>query len=467
MFVTYLLRELRRRMRQAIFIAAGLGLGVGLVITVIAASDGVSATQGTVLRSLYGVGTDVTVTESPASGSGGGTRFNFAGGQPGQGSTGTSFSRDILVGGGMGTIKSSSVTTVSNLKDVSGAAGVLVLNDVKLSGTVSAAGTQGGAGASGGSGGSGSGSINSSSFTVTGVDPADDSLGPLSSGTITSGHSFTTAESDSNVAVVDSDYAKAQNLKAGSTITVAGKTFSVVGIVQAAQGVTSADVYIPLARAQALASMPNEVNTIYVSAASAADISAVSGEISHALPTATVTTSSNLASEVTGSLSSASTLANSLGKWLAVAVLAAAFGLASILTVSAVTRRVREFGTLKAMGWGSRRIIRQIMGEALVIGIAGGAVGVAIGYGAAALVQALAPPLTATTASASGGSSSRFAHAASSAGHTVSVHLTAPVTLGAVALAVVLAIAGGLLAGALGGWRAVRLRPAAALARVE
>jgi putative ABC transport system permease protein len=49
----------------------------------------------------------------------------------------------------------------------------------------------------------------------------------------------------------------------------------------------------------------------------------------------------------------------------------------------------------------------------------------------------------------------------------VSVHLTVPVTLGAVALAVVLAIAGGLFAGAIGGWRAVRLRPAAALARVE
>src|SRR5208282_170221 len=77
MFVTYLLRELRRRMRQAIFIAAGLALGVGLVITVTAASDGVSATQATVLRSLYGVGTDVTVTQSPTAGSGGGTRFNL------------------------------------------------------------------------------------------------------------------------------------------------------------------------------------------------------------------------------------------------------------------------------------------------------------------------------------------------------------------------------------------------------
>ncbi len=463
MFITYLLRELRRRMRQAIFIAAGLALGVGLVITVTAASDGVSATQATVLHSLYGVGTDVTVTQSPTAGSGGGTRFNFAGGAGGQQSSGTSFSRDILAGGGMGTIKSSSVTTVSGLKDVSGAVGALVLNDVKLSGTVSVGGG-GQPAAQGGSGGFGSGSVNSSSFTVTGVDPANDSLGPLSSGTITSGHSFTTAESDSNVAVVDSNYAKAQNLKVGSTVTVAGKTFGVIGIAQAAQGETSADVYIPLARAQALANMPDEVNTIYVSAASASDISAVSSEISRALPTATVTTSGNLASEVTGSLSSASTLANSLGKWLAVAVLAAAFGLASILTVSAVSRRVREFGTLKAMGWRSRRIIRQIIGEALVIGVVGGAAGVAIGYGAAALVDALAPPLTASTASGPG---ARLGRAASSASHTVSVHLTAPVTLGAVALAVLLAIAGGLIAGSLGGWRAVRLRPAAALARVE
>jgi ABC-type lipoprotein release transport system permease subunit len=465
MFVTYLLRELRRRIRQAIFIALGLALGVGLVITVTAASDGVSATQGAVLHSLYGVGTDVTVTQSPAAGSFGGTHVDFGGGQPGQQQAGTSFSRDILAGAGMGTIKSSSVTTVSGLGDVSGASGALVLNDVKLSGTVSEGGAQPGA-----AGGPGNGSINSSSFTVDGVDPSSDSLGPLSSGTITSGHAFTTAESDANVAVVDSDYAKAQNLKAGSDIAVAGTTFSVVGIVQAAEGESSADVYIPLARAQALANLPDEVNTIYVSAASASDTAAVSSEISRALPTATVTTSSNLASEVTGSLSSASTLANSLGTWLAVAVLAAAFGLASILTVSAVSRRVREFGTLKAMGWRSRRIIRQVMGEALVIGIVGGAAGVGIGYGAAALVKALAPPLTATTATGAGGTGGpggRFAHAAPSAAHTVTVHLTAPVTLGAVALAVVLAIAGGLIAGSLGSWRAVRLRPATALARVE
>jgi len=47
------------------------------------------------------------------------------------------------------------------------------------------------------------------------------------------------------------------------------------------------------------------------------------------------------------------------------------------------------------------------------------------------------------------------------------VHLNAPVTAGAIAAAVLLAIAGGLIAGGFGGWRAARLRPAAALARVE
>ena len=61
-FLTYLRRELRSRMRQAVIIALGLALGIGLVVTVTAASAGVRQAQADVLRSLYGVGTDVTVT---------------------------------------------------------------------------------------------------------------------------------------------------------------------------------------------------------------------------------------------------------------------------------------------------------------------------------------------------------------------------------------------------------------------
>jgi ABC-type lipoprotein release transport system permease subunit len=290
------------------------------------------------------------------------------------------------------------------------------------------------------------------------------------------------------VAVVNSDYATQKKLSTGSTVTVAKTSFTVVGIASA--GSDASDVFIPLARAQALASLKGKVNTIYVAADSASNISGVAREISGMLPKATVTTSSSLASEVTGSLSSASSLANNLGKWLAIAVLIAAFLLASLLTSAAVARRVREFGTLKALGWRSRRIIGQVMGESITIGIIGGAVGVALGFAGAALVVKLAPPLSASVGQTSGsatpggartfgggpggfggaggtGRPGGFGRAAADATHTVAVHLSAPVTIGAVVLAVVLAIAGGLIAGCFGGWRAARLRPAAALARVE
>src|ERR1700733_7411189 len=412
MFITYLRRELRRRMRQAVFIALGLALGIGLVITVTAASAGVSSSQGTVLNSLYGVGTDVTVTETPTAGSGGPTRFGFGGGNSGsKPSAGTSFSRSVLTGGGLGTLKTSAVTTISGLKNVSAAAGALTLTDLKLSGTINAGGSGTGQGGAAGAPG-GRSNIKTSSFTGTGVDLSNGALGPLSSGTVTSGHNFSSADSTANVAVVDANYAKAQNLTTGSTFKVAGTKFTVIGIVSVAQGSTSADVYIPLARAQSLASMTSEVNTIYVSAASAADVSAVSSEISGALPKATVTTSSDLASEVTGSLSSASSLANNLGKWLAVAGLIAAFLLASLLTMSAVSRRVREFGTLKALGWRSRRVIGQVMGESVTVGVIGGLVGVALGFAGAAIVSAIAPALSAsvgqTTGSATPGGARQF-----------------------------------------------------------
>jgi putative ABC transport system permease protein len=485
MFLTYLWRELRRRMRQAIFISLGLALGIGLVITVTAASSGVKDAQTTVLHALYGTGTDITVTKTPAAGSGAPGSFGFRG-QAGTGSrpaAGAKISIDNLRNLGLGTIGSSSVTTVSKLNGVAAAAGGLTLTDTKISGTVSASS---GTGGPGGGGGIGGGSLTPTSMSVDGVDIGTGELGPLSSGKLTSGRTLTSADSTSNVAVLDSNYATQNKLSVGSTVTIAKTSFKVIGIVSVPSGQNNSNVYVPLARAQALAGLKNEVNTIYVSATSAANVNTVSREISAAVPSSTVTNSSDLANEVTGSLSSTSSLANNLGKWLAVAVLVAAFLLASLLTMSAVSRRVREFGTLKALGWRSRRVILQVMGESIVVGIIGGAAGVILGFAGAGIVSAIAPSLSAsvgtTTGSATpggarqfgaggagggpGGAGGGFRQAAASATHTVAVHLTAPVTVGAIVAAVVLAIAGGLIAGSFGGWRAARLRPAAALAKV-
>ncbi|HEY6480222.1 MAG TPA: ABC transporter permease [Streptosporangiaceae bacterium] len=502
MFFTYLRRELRRRMRQASLIAVGLALGIGLVITVTALSAGVKNAQGEVLHSLYGVGTDITVTKAPAGSSGGPASFGFRGqtGTRTRPAPGTAIDIDTLAARGTGTMAASSVTTVAHLRNVAAAAGDLVLVDTKITGKIPAINSSGGGGGGGFGGGGGgggggfAGSFTPSSFTVSGIDLGQGALGPLSSSKLTVGRTFTSSDATANVAVLDSAYATQNKLTVGSTVTVAKTAFKVVGIVSTPAGSDSSSVYLPLARAQALASMKNDVNTIYVAASSASDITAVSREISAAVPSATVTNSSDLASQLTGSISSTSSLADNLGRWLAIAVLVAAFLLASLLTMAAVSRRVREFGTLKALGWRSRRVIGQVMGEAMVIGIVGGIAGVGLGFLGAALVGHFSPTLSASIGQTTGtatpggartfgggggggggfggggggtGFAGRFSRLAGDAGHTISVHLTAPVTAQVIGGAVLLAIAGGLIAGAFGGWRAARLRPAAALSRVE
>jgi ABC-type lipoprotein release transport system permease subunit len=64
MFFTYLRRELRRRRKAALVVASGLALGIALVIIVSSVSSGMSKAQDKVLESLYGLGTDMTVTKA-------------------------------------------------------------------------------------------------------------------------------------------------------------------------------------------------------------------------------------------------------------------------------------------------------------------------------------------------------------------------------------------------------------------
>jgi putative ABC transport system permease protein len=481
-FVTYLRRELRRRMRQAIFIALGLAVGIGLVVTVSSASAGVKKAEASVLSSLYGAGTDVTVTgpapsfKAPPSTSGQapkqGTQISItpSGAQICQNGKCENAAGQTIdnVAPQYSPMKSAEVADVAKLRDVSAVAGGLLLTDNR----VSIPKDFGQAG--------GSAPPTPSEFTVDGVDIGHSSLGPLGAGTITSGHSFTAAEADSYVAVVDSGYATSNNLKVGSAITIDKVKFTVIGIVRQGQASSPNDVYIPLARAQAFkaggSAETGDVNTIYVTAASAADIPTVQHEIAKLLPHATVTTAASLASEVTGSVTSAAKLANDLGKWLAILVLIAAFAVASLLTMAAVARRVAEFGTLKALGWRTRRIVAQVLGESVIMGILGAAVGVGLGFAGAAIISKVAPKLSADVPSSSGSLSQTqttvgpggVAHSLgpTAPSHTVPVPLHPSITVGVIVLAVVLAVAGGLLAGSFGSWRIARLRPADALSQV-
>ncbi|MET9476489.1 MULTISPECIES: ABC transporter permease [unclassified Streptomyces] len=485
MFFTYLRRELRRRRKAALVVASGLALGIALVIIVSSVSSGMSKAQDKVLESLYGLGTDMTVTKAAAA-SGSGTqrpRFEF---DAKDNDDDAKQSSDRVMVQGFQTLSATTVDKVGTQDGVADAVGGLSLTVLKVDGQFKRGefkqdGTGGTAGP-GGRGGStqpqgevrgGGASFDVNSYTVYGTDVTKQDLGPLTSSKITKGRAFKATETDAKVAVVDASYAKEKKLAVGKTVTVSGTKYKIVGVSTADSGDAAANLYIPLKQAQTLADSKNKVTTVYVKAADSQQIDHVKSAIQKNISGTTVTTSADLADTVSGSLSTASDLASSVGKWLSIAVLIAAFLVAGLLTSSAVSRRVREFGTLKALGWKSGRVTRQVVGEALVNGLMGGVLGIAVGLAGAYVVTAISPTLTAQLGGSGGGGGGGMLGGGmagpgrQAAAKSLDIALTAPVSLSIILIAVALAVAGGLIAGAFGGWRASRLRPADALRRVE
>ncbi|MFD4538574.1 ABC transporter permease [Streptomyces bauhiniae] len=480
MFFTYLRRELRRRRKAALVVASGLALGIALVIVVNSVSHGMGRAQDKILQSLYGLGTDMTVTKAASATTGDAQRPRFRfDAKDGDGSA--SQSSDRVMVQGFSTLASSTVGEVSSQQGVSDAAGGLSLNVVKVDGQFTRGQFQqnsgGGRGGPGQGGGAPSGEVRGggadfgiNQYTVYGTDVTKSALGPLTSSKITSGRGFKATETDAKVVIADAAYAKTKKYKVGSKVTVKGVKYEVIGIATASSGDSAANLYLPLKQAQTLAGEKDKVTTIYVKATDSQQIAAVKGTIQKNVSGTTVTTSADLADTVSGSLSTASGLASSVGKWLSVAVLIAAFLVAGLLTSSAVSRRVREFGTLKALGWKSGRVTRQVVGEAVVNGLVGGVLGIALGLAGAYAVTAISPSLQAqlgSTGGGLGGGGGGFGGPGRQAAKSLDVALTAPVSVTTILLAVGLAVAGGLIAGAFGGWRASRLRPADALRRVE
>jgi ABC-type antimicrobial peptide transport system permease subunit len=308
--------------------------------------------------------------------------------------------------------------------------------------------------------------IQTTSYNVAGIDPASPHAGLVTTDQLTAGKWLTPGEA--NQILIANSYANKNNLKVGSTVSINGATYTVVGLVNPTLTGSTADIYFPLSTLQKMSSKTGRITQVLVKTSSASNVDKVASEIQKLLPGAQVVTTKSLADQVTGSLGDAKKLSSRLGGALGVIVLAAAFIIAILLTLSSVAKRVREIGTLRAIGWSKSRVVRQVLAETVGIGLFGGVVGVGIGYAAAAAVGAFTPALTATTAGVPNIGSSSLARfvGVSSSTTTSTVSLHAPVHPTTLLLGIGFAIVGGLLAGAIGGWRAARLAPAEALRNV-
>jgi ABC-type antimicrobial peptide transport system permease subunit len=486
-FLSYVAAELRRRRGRTLLTALGLGVGVGLVVAVSALSDGLDRAQSTVLKPLTGVGTDLSATRP----------VNLKGGILGisakerkqledenpvarinlndLGTPGERFSRTDFITVAQLSFPADVVEKVRALDGVKAATGALTLNSLSSSGIVPKP-VPGSPNGFGGPGSPPPEDLELKARSVTGIDLTAPSVAPLTPAQVIRGRYLKAA----GEVVVNDAYAKREGLTVGKTLRLDEVRLTVVGIARAPLGGQSSDLYVALGVLQTLSERKDRVNTLNVRAASTDDVARVQRGIKTVLEGASVTTAAQLADRVGGSLRDAQKLSDKLGTALAVVAMIAALLIASLLTLSGISKRTRELGTLKAIGWPQRLVVRQITGEALVTGLIGAVFGVLIGLAGVAAIDALGISLEASVAGSGGAVPGLPAGGGEQAGVVQSIFGQGGVETGArdvkvdaaidgslLALAVGLAVLVGLLSGAAGALRAARLRPADALRQVD
>ena len=192
---------------------------------------------------------------------------------------------------------------------------------------------------------------------------------------------------DSNAVLIDSDFANNNHVKVGDKIKVGDDTFPVAGIVDSARTgtVVRADVYMPLAPAQALATAAPEVQALYPFGPDDTNLVLVKANREQLEPVVTKITSllgkkGVVSSELSmrQALSGVLFLSQSMGLIIAtiIGVFAAAFVWRA--TATAVAERRREMAILQAIGWSWRHIREQVLVENLTLAVIGTAAGLVL-----------------------------------------------------------------------------------------
>lgn len=232
--------------------------------------------------------------------------------------------------------------------------------------------------------------------------------------------------------------AESLNKKPGDTLEIQGSPFTVTGIYHGGSALEAGAAILPIDQMQKLGSNEGKVTAFHVrlKPAPAGEpqdhyMSRVQTEIQAALPGLRAVPAAERASN------NQLVLLAQAAAWgtSSIALLIGILGIANTMAMS-VFERTREIGILRALGWRRSKILLLIQTEAAVLGLAGGLVGIGVGWAALRALAAL--PKTASIVSAS-----------------------IPPLLLAEALGI--AMLAGLLAGALPAWRGAKLSPVEAL----
>ncbi|MGA3011562.1 MAG: FtsX-like permease family protein [Terracidiphilus sp.] len=232
----------------------------------------------------------------------------------------------------------------------------------------------------------------------------------------------------------------AESLKknAGDTLNVQSSIFTVAGIYHGGSALEAGAVIMPLDQMQKLGGLEGKVTAFHVRLRPAPIgeapehyLARAQAEIETALPGLRAVPAAERASN------NQLVLLAHAAAWgtSSIALLIGILGIANTMAMS-VFERTREIGILRALGWKCWRVMVLIEMEAAVLGLTGGLVGIAVGWGSLRILASL--PQTASIVSAS-----------------------FPLLLLVEALA--MAVAAGLAAGFIPAWRGAHLSPVEAL----
>ncbi|MFH1973224.1 MAG: ABC transporter permease [Patescibacteria group bacterium] len=187
----------------------------------------------------------------------------------------------------------------------------------------------------------------------------------------------------------------------GQKIRINGLTFTVIGITESkgGSGMSNQDdiIFVPISTLQTYLSGGSSVSTISVKAESQETMTSVQEAITalllerHDIASAasadfSVMNQSDLASAASGI---GDTLSLLLGSIAGISLLVGGIGIMNMM-LTTVTERTREIGLRQAIGAEKAEIVWQFLGEAILITILGGIIGILIGYSIARGMSAFA-----------------------------------------------------------------------------
>jgi putative ABC transport system permease protein len=160
----------------------------------------------------------------------------------------------------------------------------------------------------------------------------------------------------------------------GDTLTIYDTTYRIVGMYETGSVIEDAGAVVSLDEGQRIASMPRQVLSLWVQVRRPERVDQVQQRLSRRYPDLEITRTG----EKTGVASMLEVIQPFA--W-AVALIAALVGGVGMMnaTLMSVFERTREIGVLRALGWRRWKVVVMILGESVVLSIAGGCAGAALG----------------------------------------------------------------------------------------